>query len=320
MAMKKSGKRILRFAAVLCLICFCLLSGCGKKKTEKEPANPDPSSESSEILNSEAETESRTEDDVIDDIITYYGFYKDEADQKEEELLAELTAMDEEKGNAWREILDYWKYTVNEMVVNTDGLPDNLPQDDSLCIVVLGYQLNADGSMKDELTGRLTTALKCAGQYPNAYVLCTGGGTASLNPGVTEAGQMGEWLLNNGLEKERLIVEDKSLTTAENAINSYGILRNDYPQVNSIAMVSSSYHVPWGSLLFETTILNNVSETQSPEIHVISGCGYPVENDVYKESDEIVRRETCGMLQLIGRNERASQFYQDYGSGNKPPL
>ena len=287
MAMKKSGKRILRFAAVLCLICFCLLSGCGKKKTEKEPANPAPSSESSEILNSEAETESRTEDDVIDDIITYYGFYKDEADQKEEELLAELTAMDEEKGNAWREILDYWKYTVNEMVVNTDGLPDNLPQDDSLCIVVLGYQLNADGSMKDELTGRLTTALKCAGQYPNAYVLC---------------------------------VEDKSLTTAENAINSYGILRNDYPQVNSIAMVSSSYHVPWGSLLFETTILNNVSETQSPEIHVISGCGYPVENDVYKESDEIVRRETCGMLQLIGRNERASQFYQDYGSGNKPPL
>ncbi len=319
MGRKKSGKRIICFAVVLCFICFCLLPGCGKKKTEKEPANPAPSSEIPEKFNTEAEAESRTADDVIDDIITYYGFYGGEADQKEEELLAELTAIDGKKGNTWRKIMDYWKYTGNEMVVYTDSLPDNLPKDDSLCIVVLGYQLNEDGSMKEELIGRLTTALKCAGQYPNAYVLCTGGGTAALKPGATEAGQMGEWLLNNGLSKERLIVEDNSLTTVENAVNSYGILRNDYPQVNSVAMVSSSYHVPWGALLFETTFLKEQSEHQSPEIHVISGCGYPVEN-AYYDSDEIMRWEACGMLQLIGRNDRATQFYKDFGSGNKPPL
>ena len=47
-----------------------------------------------------------------------------------------------------------------DMNVNVDVLPDGLPNDDSLCITVLGFALNDDGTMKDELVGRLQTDLQ----------------------------------------------------------------------------------------------------------------------------------------------------------------
>lgn len=71
-----------------------------------------------------------------------------------------------------------------------DVLPDGLPDTDELCIVVLGFQLNPDGSMRDELINRLNVALRSAEKYPNAYIVCTGGGTASGNASATEAGEM----------------------------------------------------------------------------------------------------------------------------------
>ena len=58
-------------------------------------------------------------------------------------------------------------------------------------LVILGQRLKADGSMKDELIRRLKVGLDVSEQYPNAYVVCTGGGTAKENKEVTEAGQMG---------------------------------------------------------------------------------------------------------------------------------
>ena len=59
-------------------------------------------------------------------------------------------------------------------------------------MVVLGYQLNADGTMRDELLERLRVAKASAEKYPNAYIVCTGGPTAYEDKTVTEAGRMAE--------------------------------------------------------------------------------------------------------------------------------
>ena len=185
----------------------------------------------------------RTADDVIEDIIEYHGCYDREADDKVEELLTELTAMDEKRGALWREIMEYWDYVNNDLPVHENKLPEGLPDDGSMCIVVLGFELNDDGTMKEELVGRLRVALRCARQYPSACVLCTGGGTAADAPEITEGRCMGDWMLANGLSPHRLIVEDKSMTTAENAINSYRILFSDYPAVDSVAIVSSTLYI-----------------------------------------------------------------------------
>ena len=261
----------------------------------------------------------RTADDVIEDIIEYHGCYDREADDKVEELLTELTAMDEKRGALWREIMEYWDYVNNDLPVHENKLPEGLPDDGSMCIVVLGFELNDDGSMKEELIGRLSVALECARQYPSACVLCTGGGTAADAPDITVGRCMGDWMLAHGLSPHRLIVEDRSMTTAENAMNSYRILFSDYPSVDSVAIVSSSYHIPWGSLLFEAGLMTSASERGTRRIHVISNAAYPTTNDTYRE-DELLRWQTGGMLQMIGRNERAMEYYFDYENVEKPVL
>ena len=114
-------------------------------------------------------------------------------------LLARLEVKDPAQAALWGGILDYWRYVDSEMPINVQTLPDALPEDDSLCIVVLGFQLNPDGSLQPELVGRLETAMVCARRYPEASVLCTGGPTAWNAPELSEAGQMGAWLVEHGL-------------------------------------------------------------------------------------------------------------------------
>ena len=316
-------KKTMAFLSASALILSCMSSCKSSENSESSVSQPTAvtsSEASTKPVSTEADSISvRTDKEVIQDIIIYHGCYGDKADAKVTELLNELRSIDSRKGKLWTDIMDYWDYANNELEVNIDKLPDNLPNDDTMALTVLGFELNDEGTMQDELIGRLTVALACAEQYPNAYVICTGGGTAKNNPDVTEGGLMGEWLLEHGLDEKRLIIEDKSHTTAENASNSYDILLKDYPQVNSVVLISSSYHIAWGSLLFESAFMRSASEKQSPEIHVISNCSCQIENDIYIWS-EILRWETGGMLQMIGNDELAMQYYFDYDNVKKPEL
>ena len=165
---------------------------------------------------------------------------------RDDEALSALASLDPSLGEKWTRIMDLWEAPVT---VNTE-LPDGLPEDDSLCLVSLGFQLNPDGTMRDELVERLKVMLSASENYPNAIIVCTGGGTAADDPTATEAGRMAEWLEAQGVDPSRLIVEDHSLTTAQNAIYTFDILTERYPQVRQIAIISSDYHIATGTLLF----------------------------------------------------------------------
>ena len=146
-------------------------------------------------------------------MISYYSTYQSTAKTDIQRLVEKLKALNSTKGEEWEKIMKYGDYVNTDMNVNVDGLPN----DDSLCITVLGVALNDDCTMKDELVGRLQTALASAQKYPNAYVAVTGGGTAKNNPNATEADQMAAWMSANGLDENRLIVENKSKSTVQNA-------------------------------------------------------------------------------------------------------
>lgn len=191
---------------------------------------------------------------IARDLIAYWFHYRDKASREIENQLQTLSALDPEEGELWRELMESWAWINEEMPVYEDILPDGLPEDDSLCIVVLGYGLKDDGSMKQELLDRLEVALNSAEKYPESYVLCTGGETAAV-PGISEAGQMGNWLLARGLPHNRLILEESSLSTTENARNSLELLWRDYPQIKRIALVTSDYHIPWGAACFTAMAL-----------------------------------------------------------------
>ena len=105
-------------------------------------------------------------------MISYYSTYQSTAKTDIQRLVEKLKALNSTKGEEWEKIMKYGDYVNTDMIVNVDGLP------------------NDDSTMKDELVGRLQTALASAQKYPNAYVAVTGGGTAKNNPNAIEADQM----------------------------------------------------------------------------------------------------------------------------------
>lgn len=206
----------------------------------------------------------RTEEEIIQELVQGYVLVP----TVNEKLLAELERVNKDTGSKWREIMGRWAEADSDMPVNIGILPDGLENSNQLCIIVLGFQLNPDGSMQEELIGRLECARKSAEKYPNAYVLCTGGGTAAAAE-TTEADAMAAWLVENGIAKERILVENHSLTTAENAIYCDALLSGQYSQVTQAAIVSSDYHLPWAEILFETQFILG-----SHSIEVVSNTGY----------------------------------------------
>ncbi|MBQ9661678.1 MAG: YdcF family protein [Oscillospiraceae bacterium] len=190
-------------------------------------------------------------------------------------LLEELKAADPELGVLWEGIMDYWMEISADLPLYPGVLPDGLPEDDSLCIVVLGFQLMYDGDMAPELEGRCEIALASARKYPNAYIVVTGGGTAAGNHSATEAGVMADWLIGQGIRPERIIVEDRSMTTDQNAVFSCAILAEEYPQIKEVAIVSSDYHVALGSMMFtEAGLLYAYENNCGVPYRVVSNAAY----------------------------------------------
>lgn len=190
-------------------------------------------------------------DQLIREMVYTYSLFPENSQNHVNKLLNELKDISSDSYENWEEIMAFWSYTNNEMEIGRETLPDGLEETDRLCIIVLGFQLNSDGTMKEELIGRLETALACAKQYPNARLLCTGGPTAQKSD-ISEAAVMGAWLMENGIPEERILLEERSLTTTQNAQFCCELLRNNYPEVTSIAIVSSDYHIPWAAVLFQT--------------------------------------------------------------------
>ena len=123
---------------------------------------------------------------------------------------------------------------------------------------------------------------------------------------------MGKWLLNHGLDKKRLIVENSSMTTAQNALNTYAILLEQYPQITTAAIISSDYHIPWGTLMFESVFLKASSEYGTPEMHVAANCACPAKNVLFTQADQL-RWEASGLLQIAADAMPAAQHYRQTG-------
>ena len=286
---------------IFSLVCMLILAGCtGKKTKNQEPETP----------------VERTTQDIIEEMVVYHGTYGDAASQKEAELLAELSSKDPQSGKNWEEIMGLWKDVNTDLPLNYTVLPDGLDQSDALCLVVLGFQLNPDGSMKDELIERLNVVLNSAEKYPNALIVCTGGGTASGNPDATEAGRMAEWLIEKGVDENRVIVEDQSLTTAQNAIYSCRILIEKYPQVNQLAIISSDYHIATGTLLFDAESILLSEDSGEKPLTIVSNAAWKAPSGSLS-----TMFQAGALIELSGDMETAFDiYYETYDIHELPPI
>ena len=226
---------------------------------------------------------------------------------RDAEALEELKAADPDLAGKWEQIMDLWEAPVE---VHAE-LPDDLPDDDTLCLVVLGFQLNPDGTVREELVERLKVALAASQQYPQAFIACTGGGTAADNPDATEAGKMAEWLEENGVDPARILVEDRSLTTAQNAIYTFDILSATCPQVNRIAIISSDYHIATGVLLFGAEAI-----LRDSPVTIVSNAAWQAPSGSLS-----AMFQAGALIELSGDVETAFEiYYETYDIHELPPL
>ena len=253
---------------------------------------------------------------VIEEMVVDYGAYGEAAASRVDALLGELEALDADTAARWRRVMALWRSVGSDLAINEGVLPDGLPDTDALCIVALGFQLNPDGSMRDELVERLKVVLRSAEKYPRACVLCTGGGTASGNPAATEAGRMAEWLVAQGVSSDRVIVEDRSLTTAQNAIYTFDLLEARYPQVTQLAIISSDYHIATGTLLFGAEAALRAEEAGMEAVQVVSNAAW------HAPSGSLSPMFQAGaLIELSGDAETAFDiYYQTYDIHALPPL
>ena len=288
----KTGCYTRTLAMFLVLLTVCLCSGCGQKEAKRDRR------------------------EIIEELAVDYGSYGEEAEERIAYLLKELRAVDADAADRWDKIMGLWKTVNTDLTIHENQLPDGLSDTDELCLVVLGFQLEPDGTMRRELIERLGVALRCAEKYPNALIVCTGGGTAAENEAATEAGKMAEWLAENAVAKERIIVEDKSVTTAQNAIFTYDILTERYPQVKQLVIVSSDYHIATGTLLFEAEAILRAEKAGGEAMEVVSNAAWKAPSGSLSPMFQ-----AGALIELSGDVDTAFEIYYDtYDIHELPPL
>ncbi|WP_220751825.1 YdcF family protein [Apilactobacillus xinyiensis] len=115
-------------------------------------------------------------------------------------------------------------------------------------IVILGAALTIHGNIKEKLRRRLAAGLKLARLQPKAKIIVSGG-QVPQEP-HTEASKMIEWLVEHGVKRQRILKEEKSRDTVQNAINSNLILQiND---ARKVTLVSSNNHIQRAYALFQS--------------------------------------------------------------------
>lgn len=107
-------------------------------------------------------------------------------------------------------------------------------------IVILGSAL-VDGQPGPILAARLKKGLALAQRYPDAKVVVSGQGP---DVKVSQATVMADSLINDGLQKERLLVEPTANNTRENLARSWELIKKDGGQKrHSVLIVTSNFHL-----------------------------------------------------------------------------
>lgn len=104
-------------------------------------------------------------------------------------------------------------------------------------IVILGYGLTPEGTMRPVLRRRVLTGRAAAQAFPQAPIIVTGGNPQA---GHTEAERMRAMLLMLGVPDRRIIVEDRATSTVQNARFSVPLARQ--AGATGIILVTSSTH------------------------------------------------------------------------------
>lgn len=128
-----------------------------------------------------------------------------------------------------------WLVTVSLLVLR--GMTDHPGRAD--VALVLGNQVNPDGSPSPRLKARLDTAAEWyrSGHYPTIIV-----SGATGTEGIPEGTAMKNYLVASGIPEDAVVVDDAGVDTHASARNAAAILRQTGGE--SVFVITQYFHIP----------------------------------------------------------------------------
>ena len=105
-------------------------------------------------------------------------------------------------------------------------------------VIVLGAKVRKT-KVTESLKRRLDKALAFLQEHPEAKCIVSGG--QGKGEDISEAQAMREYLIACGIEKERIVMEDKSTSTYENLTNSLEVV--DDVRNKKVGIVTNNFHI-----------------------------------------------------------------------------
>ena len=104
-------------------------------------------------------------------------------------------------------------------------------------VIVLGASILVENTPCKTLECRLMLAIEYLNKFSESKVIVTGG--QGVDEVVSEASVMKKYLVEHGINSDRILVEDKSTSTFENLNNSKKFIKD----TEEIMIISSRYHL-----------------------------------------------------------------------------
>lgn len=180
----------------------------------------------------------------------------------EAERLAVLEIVNPEAAAAVSEMLNKADTLFNAEYSNepkTDMVPD--------AITVFGQTPKSNGTPSSGMLSRLEVALKLAERFPEAKIILSGG---DVKTEFTEASVMKTWLLEQGVDESRIILDEAARDTLGNAIGTLAELEK--LDAHKLIVVGTMLHIPRA-----TTTMTLYAEHQGYELEIDSAGGGEVE-------------------------------------------
>ena len=148
-------------------------------------------------------------------------------------------------------------------------------------VIVLGAQVRPDGP-SIVLRYRLDSAYEYLRE--NTHTICIVSGGQGSNEPAPEATVMKEYLVNKGIDTDRIIEEDRSTSTNENIQNSMELIKDTD---SDIGIITSNFHVFRGVSLAKKQGLKNACG--------ISASSHPLylPNNMLRETFAIIKDKLC---------------------------
>lgn len=181
---------------------------------------------------------------------------------------------------------------------NRFSRPTTMPETVDAIVVLGGSTLGRVSTARgvaelNDAGDRLTEAVVLARRYPLARIVFSGGVGVFEPGGEPEAATAERLLLAMGIAPERLVLEDQSRNTDENAELTSALLGDD---VGTVLLVTSAFHMPRSVGLFRSVGIDVVAWPTDYRSSGEEGFGLDVANPMHNmNTASIAAKEWIGL-------------------------